>query len=215
MLEHDVIRIIIADDHRLVRRGIKEILKTADDIVVCGEAADCEELLLLLRQQLPDVLILDLAMPGLSGTELIKSLCAEFASLHILVLSMHNEAQFVALAIRAGALGYVTKDADPEILLLAIRRIAVNGKFIDPALVEAMVFAPQLMPPPPHESLSGREIQVLELLVAGKSLNVIACELHLSPKTISSHKMRLMQKLGTTSNAELVRYAIRHKLGQA
>lgn len=210
-----MIRIIIADDHRLVRRGIKEILKTANDIAVCGEAADSEELLGRLRQELPDVLILDLSMPGLSGTELIKKLCTEFAALRILVLSMHNEAQFAALAIRAGALGYVTKDADPEILLLAIRRIAVNGKFIDPALVEAMVFAPPVMTPLPHESLSDREIQVLELLVAGKSLNVIARELHLSPKTISSHKMRLMQKLGTGSNAELVRYAIRHRLSQA
>lgn len=211
-----MIRIMIADDHRLVRRGIKEILKTANDIVVSGEAADSEELLLLLRQDHPDVLILDLSMPGLSGTELIKRLCAEFSSLRILVLSMHNEAQFAALAIRAGALGYVTKDADPEILLLAIHRIAANGKFIDPALVEAMVFAPpQETKPLPHESLSDREIEVLGLLVTGKSLNAIASELHLSPKTISSHKMRLMQKLGTDSNAELVRYAIRHKLSQA
>jgi DNA-binding NarL/FixJ family response regulator len=210
-----VIRIFIADDHRLVRRGIKEILKTANDIVVCGEAADSEELLLLLRRDQPNVLILDLAMPGLSGTELIKCLCAEFASLRILVLSMHNEAQFAALAIRAGARGYVTKDADPEILLLAIQHIAANGKFIDPALVEAMVFAPQETKILPHEKLSRREIQVLELLVAGNSLNTIASELHLSPKTISSHKMRLMQKLGTDSNAELVRYAIRHKLSQA
>jgi len=206
---------MIADDHRLVRRGIKEILKTASDIAVCGEAADSEELLLLLRHDQPDVLILDLAMPGLSGTDLIKHLCAEFSTLRILVLSMHNEAQFATLAIRAGALGYVTKDADPEILLLAIQRIALNGKFIDPALVEAMVFAPQETNPLPHESLSEREVQVLGLLVAGKSLNGIASELHLSPKTISSHKMRLMQKLGTDSNAELVRYAIRHKLSQA
>jgi DNA-binding NarL/FixJ family response regulator len=210
-----VIRTMIADDHRLVRRGIKEILKTASDIVVCGEAANSEELYILLRQEQPDVLILDLTMPGLSGTELIKHLCTEYSSLRILVLSMHNEAQFAALAIRAGALGYVTKDADPEILLLAIQRIAVNGKFIDPALVEAMVFAPQEMSPLPHERLTDREVQVLELLVAGKSLNAIASELHLSPKTISSHKMRLMQKLGTGSNAELVRYAIRHKLSQA
>lgn len=209
-----MIRIVIADDHRLVRRGIKEILKTASDVVVCGEAADSEELLHILRQDLPDVLILDLSMPGLSGPELIKRLCAEFASLRILVLSMHNEAQFAALAIRAGALGYVTKDTDPDILLLAIHRIALNGKFIDPELVEAMVFSPQENRPPPHENLSEREIQVLELLVAGKSLNHIAVELNLSPKTISSHKMRLMQKLEIESNAELVRYAIRHKLCQ-
>ncbi|MDP1526809.1 MAG: response regulator transcription factor [Rhodocyclaceae bacterium] len=210
-----MIRVIIADDHRLVRRGIKEILKTASDIVVCGEAAGSEELLLLLRQDQPDVLILDLAMPGLSGTELIKYLCAAFSSLRILVLSMHNEAQFAALAIRAGALGYVTKDADPEILLLAIHRIAANGKFIDPALVEAMVFAPQATKPLPHEHLSDREIQVLGLLVAGKSLNLIAGELNLSPKTISSHKMRIMQKLGVTNNADLMRFAIQNNIAKA
>ncbi len=209
-----MIRVIIADDHRLVRRGIKEILKTANDIAVCGEAADSEELLLLLRQAPPDVLILDLSMPGLSGTELIKCLCAAFSSLRILVLSMHNEAQFAALAIRAGALGYVTKDADPEILLQAIHRIADNGKFIDPALVEAMVFAPQETKPLPHEHLSDREIQVLGLLVAGKSLNVIASELNLSPKTISSHKMRIMQKLGVTNNADLMRFAIQNNIAK-
>lgn len=207
-----MIQVMIADDHRLVRRGIKEILKTANDITVCGEAADSEELLSLLQQGTPDVLILDLSMPGLSGTELIKHLSNAFAAVRILVLSMHNEVQFVAQAIRAGAQGYITKDADPEILLQAIQHIATNGKFIDPALVEAMVFSADDALPLPHESLSARELQVFGLLVAGNSLNAIAGELNLSPKTISSHKTRLMQKLGTNSNAELVRYAFRHKL---
>jgi DNA-binding NarL/FixJ family response regulator len=158
------------------------------------------------------VLVLDMAMPGLSGTELIQQLSTDYPRLRILVLSMHNEGQFAAGAIRAGAHGYVTKDADPEILLQAIRKIANDGKFIDPALVEAMVFDPPEAEQLPHENLSEREIQVLRLVVAGKSLNAIAAELHLSPKTISSHKIRLMQKLGTDSNMDLVRYAIRHKL---
>lgn len=207
-----MIQVMIADDHRLVRRGIKEILRTTTDIVVCGEAANGDELLELLREAQPDVLILDMAMPGLSGTDLIQQLSSKFPQLRILVLSMHNEGQFAARAIRAGARGYVTKDADPAILLLAIHRIAMNGKYIDPALVEAMVFDPPEAIQLPHASLSDREVQVLKLVVAGKSLNAIATELHLSPKTISSHKMRLMQKLGTESNMDLIRYAMRHQL---
>lgn len=207
-----MIQVMIADDHRLVRRGIKEILCTTTDIVVCGEAANGEEALELLLQNQPDVLILDMAMPGISGTELIQQLVARFPQLRILVLSMHNEGQFAARAIRAGARGYVTKDADPAILLLAIHHIALNGKYIDPALVEAMVFDRLETAQLPHESLSDREVQVLKLVVAGKSLNTIAMELHLSPKTISSHKMRLMQKLGTESNMDLIRYAMRHQL---
>lgn len=210
-----MIRVMIADDHRLVRRGIKEILRTAADIEVSGEAADGAELLVLLRQGPPDVVILDMAMPGLSGIELIQRLSAEFPGLRILVLSMHNEGQFVARAIRAGAHGYVTKDADPDILLEAVVRVAANRRFIDPALVEAVVFDPPQAEQLPHENLSEREVQVLRLVVAGKSLNAIAGELHLSPKTISSHKIRLMQKLGTESNVDLVRYALRHKLCQA
>ncbi len=207
-----MIQVMIADDHRLVRRGIKEILHTTDDIAVCGAAANGDELFLLLEQGLPDVLILDMVMPGLSGIELIQQLIAKFPQLRILVLSMHNEGQFAARAIRAGACGYITKDADPTILLLAIHRVATNGKYIDPSLVEAMVFDPPAITQLPHESLTEREVQVLKLVVAGKSLNAIATELHLSPKTISSHKMRLMQKLGTESNADLIRYAMHHHL---
>lgn len=210
-----MIRVMIADDHRLVRRGIKEILRTSADIEVSGEAADGAELLALLRQAPPDVAILDMAMPGVSGIELIQQVSAEFPGLRILVLSMHNEGQFVARAIRAGAHGYVTKDADPDILLEAVVRVAANRRFIDPALVEAVVFDPPQAEQLPHENLSEREVQVLRLVVAGKSLNAIASELHLSPKTISSHKIRLMQKLGTESNVDLVRYALRHKLCQA
>lgn len=210
-----MIRVSIADDHRLVRRGIKEILRTAADIRVCGEAANGEELLALMREGQPDVLILDMAMPGLSGVELIQLLGEEFPRLRILVLSMHNEGQFAARAIRAGASGYVTKDADPEILLKAVRTVAADGKFVDPALVEAMMFDPSALEQLPHESLTERETQVLRLVVAGKSLNAIAAELHLSPKTISSHKIRLMQKLGVDSNMDLIRYALRHNLAPA
>jgi len=184
----------------------------AGDIAVVGECASASEILEFLRQDVPDVLILDMAMPGLSGVELIRYLVKEVRQIRILVLSMHNEGQFVARALREGARGYVTKDADPEILLQAVRKLAQDGKFIDPVLVESVIFE---MPDPalaPDDKLTDREVQVLQLVVAGKSLNAIAEELNLSPKTISSHKMRIMQKLGVTNNADLVRYALRRNI---
>jgi DNA-binding NarL/FixJ family response regulator len=206
-----MIRTLVADDHRLVRRGIKEILATGGDIEVIGECASGEEVLAALRLELPDVIILDMSMPGLSGIELIRQLGVEFASVRVLVLSMHNEGQFAARAIRVGASGYVTKDADPDILLDAIRKIAAGGRFIDPALIDSMVFERPLADPSPGETLTAREQQVLRQLVDGKSLNAIADALFLSPKTISSHKMRIMQKLGVSNNADLLRYAMRHE----
>jgi len=207
-----MIRVLVADDHRLVRRGIKEILGMAGDIAVVGDCASATEILDALQLEVPDVLMLDMAMPGLSGVELIRRLVHEFPRIRILVLSMHNEGQFVARALREGARGYVTKDADPEILLLAVRKVAADGKFIDPALVEAMVFEMPGTDQAPDNKLTDRELQVLRLVVAGKSLNTIAEELHLSPKTISSHKMRIMLKLDVDNNADLMRYALRHDI---
>ena len=151
-----------------------------------------------------------MTMPGSSGVELIKRLQVEMPTLPILILSMHNEGQIVSLALKAGAAGYVTKDSETEVLLSAIRRIAAGGKFIDPSLVEVVVFNPLSQSSLPHDSLSERELQVLRMIASGNSLNDIANELHLSPKTISTHKMRLMQKLSIDNNADLVRYATKH-----
>jgi DNA-binding NarL/FixJ family response regulator len=205
-----MIRVLVADDHRMVRRGIKEILGMSGNIAVIGECANASEILDALQREMPDVLLLDMAMPGLSGVELIRHLVKDFPLIRILVLSMHNEGQFAARALREGACGYVTKDAEPEILLQAVDKVAAEGKFIDPALVEAMVFEIPSMEQGPDNKLTDRELQVLRLVVAGKSLNASAEELHLSPKTISSHKMRIMQKLGVSNNADLIRYASRH-----
>jgi DNA-binding NarL/FixJ family response regulator len=159
-----------------------------------------------------DVLLLDMTMPGISGVDLIRRVRTEDAALPVLVLSIHNEAQVVARAVRAGATGYVTKDSDPDILLAAIRKLAGGGRFIDPKLVDVMVFDTHSSAAAPHEILSDREFQVLHLLAAGKSINAIAEVLVLSAKTISTHKMRIMQKLGIENNAELIRYAIKHGL---
>jgi len=207
-----MIRILIADDHAIVRGGLKQIIATTADIAVAGEAAQGAEVIEKLRVCRVDLLLLDMTMPGISGVDLIRRVRTEHPALPILVLSIHNEAQVVARAVRAGATGYVTKDSDPEILLAAIRKLAGGGRFIDPKLADVMVFDTHSSTAAPHEILSDREFQVLHLLAAGKSINAIAEVLVLSAKTISTHKMRLMQKLGIENNAELIRYAIKHGL---
>lgn len=207
-----MIHILIADDHAIVRGGLKQIIATTTDIVVAGEAAHGAEVIDKLRVLQVDLLLLDMTMPGISGIGLIRRVRTEQPALPILVLSIHNEAQVVSRALRAGATGYVTKDSDPEILLTAIRKLAAGGRFIDPKLVDAIVFETHAGEAPPHEVLSDREFQVLQMLAAGKSINDIAESFALSAKTISTHKMRLMQKLNLSNNAELIRYAIKHGL---
>ena len=207
-----MIRILVGDDHAIVRSGLKQIIATTADLRVAGEAAQGAEVLAGLRDGQYDLLLLDMTMPGLSGVDLIRRVKSEWPQLPVLVLSMLNEGQIASRALRAGAAGYVTKDCEPEILFAAIRKVAAGGHFIDPALVDAMVFEAGSPDAPPHEILSDREFQVLQLLAGGSSLNEIGEKLNISDKTISTHKMRLMQKLGVDNNAALMRYAIRHGL---
>lgn len=207
-----MIKVLIADDHAIVRGGIRQIIATTSDIVVSAEAAQGSEVVDKLRACPVDLLLLDMTMPGISGVDLIRRVRAELPSLPVLVLSIHDEAQVASRALRAGATGYLTKDSDPEVLLAAIRKIANGGRFIDPKLVDAMVFETHRGDVPPHELLSDREFQVLQMLASGKSINDIAEACALSAKTISTHKMRLMQKLGLANNAEVIRYALRHGL---
>lgn len=207
-----MIRVIIADDHAIVRGGLKQLFALTSDIVVVSEAAQSCEVLEQWRQVPCDLLLLDLTMPGNSGVELIRRLHDEKPVLPILVLSMHNEGQIVARVLKAGAAGYVTKDSEPEILVAAIRKVVGGGKFIDPALVERVVFSLGGSTELPHDSLSDRELQVLKMVAAGSPLGEIAECLHLSPKTVSTHKRRLMQKLDIENNADLVRYATKHGL---
>lgn len=207
-----MIRIIIADDHAIVRGGLKQIIATTTDIVVVGEATKGQEVLDRLKELQVDLVLLDMAMPDTQGVDLIRSIRTRSPALPILVLSMHNEGQIVARALKAGARGYVTKDSEPEVLIAGIRKIADGGKFMDPALVDVMLFDVTSGVAQPRQALSGRELQVLEGISAGQSLGQIAEELHLSPKTVSTHKMRLMEKLSVDNNADLMRYAIRHGL---
>lgn len=207
-----MINLIIADDHAIVRHGVKQILALAIDIRVVGEAGDGEELLDVLMRTTCDLVLLDLNMPGLSGVDLIKRLHTDRPDIPILVLSMHIEGQIASRALKAGAVGYLTKDSEPEILIGAIRKVAGGGKFIDAALVETLVFDNDPESRAPHESLSKRELQVFLMLVSGKTVSEIASELYVSIKTVSTHKSRFMQKMNLATHTDLVRYAIQHQL---
>ncbi len=204
-----MIRLLIADDHAIVRSGLKQVFALAPDLEVVGEAVNGAEVLDCLRQYEFDLLLLDINMPGLSGPDLIARVKAHRADLPILVLSMHNEAQVATCVLKAGANGYVTKDSEMDVLLGAIRRVAGGGKFIAPELAEKLVFDTSMSSEkPPHTSLSDRELEVFRLLVAGRGVNEIVEQLCISNKTVGTHKTRLMEKLNLASVAELTRYAL-------
>ncbi len=208
-----MIRLVIADDHTLVREGLKQILGAANEISITGEARDGHEVMARVREGGFDVLLLDMSMPGKSGTELIKQVRAEAPKLRILVLSMHEEPQYAVRAIKAGASGYLTKDSASSLLVAAIRKVAAGGAFISTEVAEQLALG--AMPQtdgPLHSSLSDREFQVFELIVAGKSVTDIGAALNLSVKTISTHKAHILQKMRMTTQTALIRYAISHGL---
>lgn len=200
-------RIVLADDHKIVRDGLKRIL-AATDLQVAAEAADGDELLKLVKSADFDVAVIDMSMPGLAGIALIKRLKAEKPKLKILVLSMHGESQYAARALKAGASGYLNKDSAAEQLVGALRKIAAGGVHISEAAAAGLVAAEKS----PHEALSDREFEVLRLLVEGHGPTEIGERLRLSVKTVSTHKTRILEKLKLGSTAELVRYALEHKL---
>jgi DNA-binding NarL/FixJ family response regulator len=209
-----MIKLMIADDHAIVREGIKKILALTTDIVVKVQAVDGPDVLQKLKGRAGvDLLLLDLGMPGVVGMDLIVKIKASFPELPMLVFSMHNESQIASRAIRAGASGFISKDSDPEILLDAIRRVAGGGKYIDPVLAEQLAFD-ALLPEQraPHSLLSDREFEVFALLVKGMRVNDIAEQLCISNKTVSTHKLNLMVKMKCASTADLVHYAVAHDL---
>ena len=210
-----MIRIVIADDHAIVREGLKRIVSSIADMEVAGEAGNGTEVMQRVRELAFDVLVLDLSMPGRSGMELIKLVRGEKPQLRILVLSMHQESQYAVRAIKNGASGYLTKESAPGQLEQAIRKVASGGAFISAEVAEQLALG--AMPggeAVPHEGLSNREFEVLQLLVAGVSLTDIATRLNLSVKTVSTHKTNLMQKMGLQNQSELIRYAIKHGLAE-
>lgn len=202
-------RVLIADDHSIVRDGLKRILAATPDLQVAGEAASGDAALAAVKANDYDVVMLDMSMPGLSGIDLIKRLKLEKPTLKILVLSMHGESQYAARALKAGAAGYLNKDSPAEALLGALRKIAAGGVHIGDAAAASLL---QAGDKPPHETLSDREFEVMRLLVEGLGPTEIGERLHLSVKTVSTHKTRILDKLGLGSTAELVRYAMEHRL---
>lgn len=210
-----MIRVLIADDHAIVREGLKQLFELYSDVVVAGEAVNGAQAIAAVRQGDFDLVLLDMTMPGVSGVNLISRLCAQDGAPPILVLSMHNELQVAKRAVGAGAAGYLTKDNRPDVLITAIRKVAAGGRFIDPGLAEQMLFETgDAGQSPPHELLSDREFHILRLLIRGMSVNDIAAELAISAKTVSTHKARLMAKMNLQNNAELVRYGVEHGLIQ-
>jgi len=204
-----MIRILIADDHAIVREGLKQLFALDEDIVVAGEAANGEQVLGILHAGGIDLLLLDMTMPGLSGTELISRIYSLDSPPPILVLSMHNEPQIALSAINAGAAGYLTKDSGHEILGAAIRKVASGGRFIEHDLAEKLAFEnSENKAALRHECLSAREMLIFRMIASGMNLNSVAADLCISNKTVSAHKAHLMQKMGFASNVELMRYAI-------
>ncbi len=204
-----MIRILLADDHKIVRDGLKRILAAHADLEVAAEAASGDEALALVRANDYDVAMLDLSMPGLAGLDLIKRLKAEKPALRLLVLSMHGEKQYAARALKAGASGYLNKDSAGEQLVAALRKIAGGGVHITDAAAAGLLDAGAR---PAHEALSDREFEVMRLLVEGLGPTEIGERLHLSVKTVSTHKTHILEKLGVKGTAELVRYAMEHKI---
>lgn len=207
------IRLLIADDHSIVRVGLKQILKLQSDIDVAGEASNGEQVLQQVREGDFDLLLLDMTMDGLSGVDLIRRVKNLKATLPILVFSMHNVSQLVFHAIRAGANGYITKGSEPENLLAAIHKVAGGGRYIDPTLTEELAFNSAFPEKNlPHNLLSSREFEVFRMLAIGRHNNDISQQLCISDKTVSTYKTRILGKMKLSNTADLVRYAIQHDI---
>jgi DNA-binding NarL/FixJ family response regulator len=206
-----MIRVLLADDHAIVRDGLRRILVADTGFEVTGEAANGDEALALVRANDYDVAVLDMSMPGLSGIDLVKRLKLQKPKLRLLVLSMHGEQQYAVRALKAGASGYLTKDSAAEQLLGALRKVAGGGVYVSDAAAAGLMASPN-GDGPPHTRLSDREFEVFKLLAAGSSPTEIAERLHVSVKTVSTHKTRVLEKLGLGGTAELVRYALEQKL---
>ena len=208
-----MIKVILCDDHALIRRGIRDTLADADDIDVVGEASDYGELRTLLREKSCDVLVLDINLPGRSGLDVLHVLKEEGSSLRVLVVSMYPEDQYAMRALKAGASGYLNKGSDAAQIVAAVRTVAQGKKYVTPEMAQMLV--DNLNSPAQedaHQKLSDRELQTLVMIASGKRLSDIADQLLLSPKTVSVYRARVLEKLGLTNNSELTVYAIRNGL---
>ena len=208
-----MIKILVADDHAVVREGLKQILSGMPDIMVAGEASDGFQTLDQARKGGYDLLLLDIAMPRMSGLDVLKQLRSEGSELPILMLSMYPEEQYAIRTLKAGAAGYLAKESAPEELIAAVRKVCGGGKYVTSSLAEKLAaYIDFDMERAPHERLSDREYQVVLMIASGKTVSEIASELALSVKTVSTHRSRAIEKMGMKTNAELTHYAISNGL---
>ena len=207
-----MIRIIIVDDHPVVRRGLKQILHEEPDVKVVGEAESAQEAFKIIRTIDCDAVVLDISLPGATGVEILKQLKYEHQKLPVLILSVHPEEQYAVRVMKAGASGYLTKESAPEELVKAIRKIISGGKYISSSLAERLITDIDASGKPRHEKLSDREFEIMRMIARGKAIKKIAEELYLSEKTVSTYRSRLLEKMNMTTNAEIISYALKNKL---
>lgn len=208
-----MIKVLIVDDHAIVRKGLRQVVSESPGIEVAGEAAGGQEALDLARKLDLDVAIVDVTMPGRGGLEILKDLKNENPSLKVMILSMHSEEQYAIRSLRDGASAYLTKESAPDELVQAIRTVAGGRRYITQSVADKLAaYIEDETETPPHERLSDRELQVFVLLGAGKSVSGVSCELSLSVKTVSTYRSRVLQKMGMEKNAQIIRYAIKHDL---
>jgi DNA-binding NarL/FixJ family response regulator len=204
------IKVLLVDDHIVVRNGVRLMLSAEPDIVVVAEAGNAQDALALVRSEEVDVALVDIAMPGKNGLELLKQLRAEKPRLAVLILSTYSESVYAVRALKAGAAGYLTKDSPTAVLVEAVRKAASGGKYVSPTLMEQL--ADVIAGDGVRDMLSNRELEVLKLIAAGDSLVKIAEKLHLSPNTVTTYRTRVLEKMGRSNNAELTRYAMENGL---
>jgi DNA-binding NarL/FixJ family response regulator len=207
-----MIKVIIVDDHPVVRRGLRQIIEDEPDMEVAGEAKNAGEFFSLLRKVNCTLVLLDISLPDKSGFDVLKQLQYELPGLPVLILSVHPEDQYAVRFIKAGASGYLMKEGAPEELVKAIRKVNAGGKYVSASLAEKLVSHLGASDKQPHENLSDREFQILCLIAGGKSLKGIADELCISEKTVSTYRARILEKMKMSTNADLTRYALDHHL---
>ncbi|MBN1840740.1 MAG: response regulator transcription factor [Deltaproteobacteria bacterium] len=208
-----MIKILIADDHAIVRQGLKQIFEGNPDMVMADEASNGQEVLDKVWKNDYDMVLLDISMPGTRGLDILKQLRTQRPGLPVLILTMHSEEQYAVRALRAGASGYLTKESLPDELITAVRKVSRGGRYVSASLAEKLAFDLERDAEKPlHEKLSDREYEVMRMIASGKTLKEIAEELCLSIKTISTHRSRILKKMKMRNNAELMHYVIKHGL---
>lgn len=212
-----MIKVLLADDHSIVRAGLRRIIEDSGEMEVIAEAADGMEAIRKAHEQLPDVAVIDISMPNWDGLEVVGRLHHEYPQLPILILTMHEEGQYVVRAMEAGAMGYITKQSAPEQLVKAIRKVHGGHRYLTEEAVEALALrvAKGTQGRSPLDTLSMRELQVLRRLALGHTNREIAKAYHISIKTVDTYRSRLLKKLDLRNNAELSRFAIQNGLIEA